>query len=117
MKVFVVVLAIFVAAAWASEEEEQDETEVMEVEDPVYYPPKDCGTKQVCTTKQRCDRKFGLKTVCRKYCNTVKKCTKHHHHHHYDPYGSYYPPKLHCVPVTVSSNFLNRVLEFDRLGD
>ena len=114
MKVFLVVLAIFVVAVWANEDEEQDETELMELEDPHYYP-KDCGTKLVCTYKRRCGDKFILKTVCRKYCGITKKCTKHYSHH-YDPYVPYFPPKKHCVPVKVSFKLLCSSLTLSRPG-
>ena len=101
MKVFLVVFAIFLAAAWANEVEEQDETELMEVEDSGYYP-KVCY-RTVCSYTKKCNVKLVLKDVCRKYCNTVKKCSKRYSKY-YDPYGGY-PPKVHCVPVTVSPFF------------
>ena len=85
MKVFLVVLAIFVVAAWANEEEEQDETEIMEVEDPGYWKPKPkyCGTKKVCVTKQRCYDDLKIVTKCTKSCYVATtKC-----HKIYGPYG------------------------------
>ena len=101
MKVFLVVLAIFVVAAWANEEEEQDEIEVMEVEDPGYWkpkPPKYCGTKKVCMTKQRCYDDLKIITKCSRRCYVAKtKCYKK-----YMPYS--YAPKTVCKPIKVCSN-------------
>ena len=97
MKVFLVVLAIFVAAAWANEEEEQDETEIMEVEDPSYWrpKPKHCGTKQICVTKQRCYDVLKIVKKCSTRCYVAStKC-----YPSYDPYS--YMPKKSCKPITV----------------
>ena len=101
MKAFLVVLAIFVAAAWANEEEEQSETEIMEVEDPSYWKPrpKSCGTKQVCVTKQRCYDVLKIVDKCTTSCHTITKCYTIKH-----PYG-YYPKKV-CKPIKASSSLL-----------
>ena len=103
MKISLVILVIFMAAAWANEEDEQDETELIEIEDPSYWKPKYCGYLNKCRPVKKCRTVLRFKTVCRNYCNTVKKCSKHHSKH--DPYG-YYPPKVYCKPVKVGSNIL-----------
>ena len=100
MKVFLLVLAIFVAAAWTNEEEEQDETELVEVEDPSYWKPKRkyCGTKRVCMTKKRCYDDLKIAQKCTTSCYVAKtKCYKK-----YVPYDYY--PKTVCKPIKVGLN-------------
>ena len=98
MRILVVILVGCVAAGWANKEEEQDETEIIELEDPSHWRLRVCGTRQECRTENRCIGIFILIDVCRTYCD-IKKCSgQYNHHPHSDD--------VHCNPVRVSLNFL-----------